>query len=182
MNIKRLLIIDRCLRDRSRQWSLDDLIEACSSTEKNSRRSVQADLELMRSAERGYSAPIVVVDKKYYNTLSIEGKQRYIEIYFYSEIALNIYVPNLMQKGAYAEFPVIIKNIGTLPAKLQSINQYSIGNTLIHVNYKGISVLDEVLYPNEERTFYVNVSLLRDVNVPNVKFDFQINFNYIQAK
>ena len=66
MNIKRLLIIDRCLRDRSRQWSLDDLIEACSSTEKNSRRSVQADLELMRSAERGYSAPIVVVDKKYY--------------------------------------------------------------------------------------------------------------------
>ena len=95
---------------------------------------------------------------------------------------LNIYVPNFMQKGAYAEFPVIIKNIGTLPAKLQSINQYSIGNTLIHVNYKGISVLDEVLYPNEERTFYVNVSLLRDVNVPNVKFDFQINFNYIQAK
>ena len=66
MNIKRLLIIDRCLRDRSRQWSLDDLIEACSSTEKNSRRSVQADLELMRSTERGYSAPIVVVDKKYY--------------------------------------------------------------------------------------------------------------------
>ena len=66
MNIKRLLIIDRCLRDRSRQWSLDDLIEVCSSTEKNSRRSVQADLELMRSTERGYSAPIVVVDKKYY--------------------------------------------------------------------------------------------------------------------
>ena len=66
MNIKRLLIIDRCLRDHSRQWSLDDLIEACSSTEKNSRRSVQADLELMRSVERGYSAPIVVVDKKYY--------------------------------------------------------------------------------------------------------------------
>ena len=66
MNIKRLLIIDRCLRDRSRQWSLDDLIEACSATEKNSRRSVQADLELMRSTERGYSAPIVVVDKKYY--------------------------------------------------------------------------------------------------------------------
>lgn len=66
MNIKRLLIIDRCLRDRSRQWSLDDLIEACSSTEKNSRRSVQADLELMRSSEKGYSAPIVVVDKKYY--------------------------------------------------------------------------------------------------------------------
>ncbi len=66
MNIRRLLIIDRCLRDTSRKWSLQDLIDACAETNSNSRRSVQADLELMRSAERGYSAPIVVVDKKYY--------------------------------------------------------------------------------------------------------------------
>lgn len=63
MNVKRLLIIDRCLRDAYRSWSLDDLIEACSETGNNSRRSVQADLELMR---KSYSAPIVVVDKKYY--------------------------------------------------------------------------------------------------------------------
>lgn len=63
MNVKRLLIIDRCLRDAYRACSLDDLIEACSSTGKNSRRSVQADLELMR---KSYNAPIVVVDKKFY--------------------------------------------------------------------------------------------------------------------
>lgn len=63
MNIQRLLIIDKCLRDRSRSWSLQDLIDACSETESNSRRSVQADIELMR---KGYSAPITVVDRKYY--------------------------------------------------------------------------------------------------------------------
>ena len=66
MNLQRILIIDRCLRDTSRQWTLQDLIDACESTESNSRRSVQADIELMRSKERGYSAPIVVVDRKYY--------------------------------------------------------------------------------------------------------------------
>lgn len=94
---------------------------------------------------------------------------------------LSISVPNLMQKGAYADFPVTIKNIGTLPARLQSINQYSVGNAFIFVNYRGISVMDPVLYPNEERNFNVRVSLVRDIDVQNIKFDFQINFNYIQA-
>ena len=95
---------------------------------------------------------------------------------------LDIYVPNLMKKGAYAEFPVTIKNVGTLPAKLQSINQYSIGNTAIWVDYRGISVLDQVLYPNDERNFFVRVTLLKEINVSSIKFDFHINFNYIQAK
>lgn len=63
MNIKRLLIIDQCLRDTSRTWSLADLIDACRSTEKNSKRSVQADIETLRKV---YDAPIVVRNKKYY--------------------------------------------------------------------------------------------------------------------
>lgn len=95
---------------------------------------------------------------------------------------LDIYVPNLMQKGAYAEFPVTIKNVGTLPAKLQSVNQYSVGNAAVWVDYRGISVLDEVLYPKDERNFFVRVSLIREITVPSIKFDFHINFSYIQAK
>ncbi|WP_285008720.1 helix-turn-helix transcriptional regulator [Pedobacter faecalis] len=66
--------IDNCLQNRYRKWTLDDLIEACSDAlyefegiEKGvSRRSVQADIEMMRSNKLGYEAPIVVVDKKYY--------------------------------------------------------------------------------------------------------------------
>lgn len=66
--------IDNCLRNRFRKWTLDDLIEACSDAlyefegiDKGvSRRSVQADIEMMRSNKLGYEAPIVVVDKKYY--------------------------------------------------------------------------------------------------------------------
>lgn len=64
MNIKRLLIINQCLHDTEKLWSLNDLIDACKSTEKNSKRSVQADIEMLRKV---YSAPIVVIDRKYYS-------------------------------------------------------------------------------------------------------------------
>lgn len=66
--------IDNCLQNRFRKWTLDDLIEACSNAlyeyegiDKGvSRRSVQADIEMMRSDKLGYEAPIIVVDKKFY--------------------------------------------------------------------------------------------------------------------
>ncbi|WP_221393811.1 YafY family protein [Dyadobacter sp. NIV53] len=66
--------IDNCLQNRFRKWTLDDLIEACSDAlyefegiDKGvSRRSVQADIEMMRSDKLGYEAPIIVVDKKFY--------------------------------------------------------------------------------------------------------------------
>ncbi|SDG28603.1 Predicted DNA-binding transcriptional regulator YafY, contains an HTH and WYL domains [Dyadobacter soli] len=66
--------IDQCLQNRFRKWTLDDLIEACSEAlyefegirKGVSRRSVQADIEMMRSDKLGYEAPIIVVDRKYY--------------------------------------------------------------------------------------------------------------------
>lgn len=66
--------IDNCLRNRQKRWTLDALVEACSNAlyeyegiEKGvSRRSVQMDLQLMRSDKLGYNAPIVVIERKYY--------------------------------------------------------------------------------------------------------------------
>jgi predicted DNA-binding transcriptional regulator YafY len=66
--------LDACLRNRYRKWTLEDLIEACSEAlyeyegiDKGvSRRTVQMDLQLMRSDKLGYNAPILVIDKKYY--------------------------------------------------------------------------------------------------------------------
>ncbi len=66
--------IDQCLQNRYRQWTLEDLIEACSDMlyeyegiDKGvSRRTVQADIQMMRSDKLGYNAPIIVVDRKYY--------------------------------------------------------------------------------------------------------------------
>ena len=66
--------IDRCLRNRYRKWTLEDLIEACSDAlyeyegrdEGVSKRTVQLDIQMMRSEKLGYNAPIKVVENKYY--------------------------------------------------------------------------------------------------------------------
>lgn len=66
--------IDNCLRRRSRRWTLEDLIEACSDAlyeyegiDKGiSKRTVQMDIQMMRSEKLGYNAPIEVYENKYY--------------------------------------------------------------------------------------------------------------------
>ncbi|MBB3696820.1 WYL domain-containing protein [Flammeovirga yaeyamensis] len=66
--------IDKCLQNRYKEWTLDDLIEACSEALYEyegrdinvSKRSVQLDIQMMRSDKLGYNAPIVVYNKKYY--------------------------------------------------------------------------------------------------------------------
>ena len=66
--------LDRCLRNKYRRWTLDDLVEACSDalyemegiTRGVSVRTVQADMQVMRSDKLGYNAPIEVYETKYY--------------------------------------------------------------------------------------------------------------------
>jgi len=66
--------IDDCLRNRYRKWTLDDLIEKVSETLYElegitsgvSKRTIQADIQLMRSDKLGYNAPITVKDKRFY--------------------------------------------------------------------------------------------------------------------
>ena len=66
--------IDQCLKNRYRKWSLDDIIEKVSDALYEfegistgvSKRTIQADIQFMRSDKLGYNAPIVVVDRKFY--------------------------------------------------------------------------------------------------------------------
>ena len=66
--------IDNCLRNHYRRWTLDDLVDACSDalyemegiTKGVSVRTVQSDIQMMRSDKLGYNAPIEVYDHKYY--------------------------------------------------------------------------------------------------------------------
>lgn len=66
--------IDNCLRNRYRRWTLEDLVNACSDAlydmegiQKGvSVRTVQGDIQMMRSDKLGYNAPIEVYDHKYY--------------------------------------------------------------------------------------------------------------------
>lgn len=66
--------IDDCLRNRFRKWTLEDIIEKVSDTLYElegissgvSKRTIQADIQLMRSDKLGYNAPIVVKDRRFY--------------------------------------------------------------------------------------------------------------------
>lgn len=70
--------IDACLRDTSHKYTLNDLINACTAAIKEkygskvgakykvSVRSLQLDLQIMRDKHKGYGAPIVVYQQKYY--------------------------------------------------------------------------------------------------------------------
>lgn len=66
--------IDDCLKNRFRKWTLDDIIEKVAQrlyelegiTTGVSKRTIQADIQLMRSDKLGYNAPIIVQDKRFY--------------------------------------------------------------------------------------------------------------------
>ncbi len=71
--LMRIRTIDNCLQRRQRRWTLEDLRKACEDAlydyegiSNISTRTIQRDIELMRSDKLGYYAPIVVRDKKYY--------------------------------------------------------------------------------------------------------------------
>lgn len=79
MSINKLALIryktiDECLRNRYKRWTLENLIEKVSDvlyevegiTSGVSKRTIQADIQLMRSNKLGYNAPITVIDKKFY--------------------------------------------------------------------------------------------------------------------
>ena len=66
--------IDNCLRNKYRRWTLDDLVDACCDalyemkgiTKGVCARTVQMDIQIMRSDKLGYNAPIEVYDRIYY--------------------------------------------------------------------------------------------------------------------
>ena len=66
--------INNCLRNRYRRWTLDDLVDACCDalydmegiTKGVCSRTVQMDIQIMRSDKLGYNAPIEVYDRIYY--------------------------------------------------------------------------------------------------------------------
>lgn len=70
----RYKIIDDCLRNRMRKWTLDDLIRTVSEklyeqegVENGvSKRTIQGDIQVMRSDKLGYNAPIEIADRRYY--------------------------------------------------------------------------------------------------------------------
>ena len=72
--------IDNCLRNKYRRWTLDDLVDACCDalydmegiTKGVCARTVQMDIQIMRSDKLGYNAPIEVYDRIYYKYADLD--------------------------------------------------------------------------------------------------------------
>ena len=92
-----------------------------------------------------------------------------------------INVPKLSYMGAYAVVPITVKNVGQLPAKLESIYEYgTTDNEAIKITYDGIAVTDKALNPLEEEKFFIKVSWENELKQDSSEIEFYIRFNYVQ--
>lgn len=92
-----------------------------------------------------------------------------------------INVPKLSYMGAYVVVPITVKNVGQMPAKLESIYEYGTNdNEAIKITYDGIAVTDKALNPLEEEKFFIKVSWENELKQDSSEIEFYIRFNYVQ--
>lgn len=146
--------LDACLRNRQRKWTLDALIEKVSEAlyeyegiDKGiSRRTIQADLQMMRSDKLGYFAPIVVVDKKYYTyedpTYSITN----IPLSDGDLVRMNQAVDVLKQFKGFSHFTALNEVVQKLEVYVYSTAQKSVPviDFEKNENLKGLHFLDDL--------------------------------------
>lgn len=116
--------IDICLRNRQKKWTLEMLIDKVSEAlyeyegmDKGiSRRTLQADLQMMRSDKLGYNAPIVIVEKKYYTYEDPEYSITNIPLSEQDLTRMNEAVEMLKQFKGFSHF----SNLNEVVQKLES--------------------------------------------------------------
>ena len=146
--------IDKCLQNNYRKWGLDDLIQACSDAlyeyegrEVNvSKRTVQLDIQLMRSDKLGYNAPITVYDKKYYKYKDQNYSITNIPITENDMHVLSETVEMLKQFKDFSLFSELGGIIQRLEDKVYTEKTHQ--SSIIHLdkneNLKGLHWLDEL--------------------------------------
>lgn len=146
--------IDNCLQNHYRLWTLDDLIKACSNAlyefegilKGVSKRTIQADIQVMRSNKLGYNAPIIVQEKKYYSYEDPDYSITNIPISDQDLDNLYASVEFLKQFKGFSHF----KELGSMVQKLED-HVYSQKNKQRPVidfekneSLKGLDFLDEL--------------------------------------
>ncbi|SDG80586.1 Predicted DNA-binding transcriptional regulator YafY, contains an HTH and WYL domains [Winogradskyella thalassocola] len=146
--------IDKCLQNQFRQWTLNDLIEAVSDALYEyegkdvdvSKRTVQLDLQMMRSDKLGYNAPIVVYDRKFYKYEDAEYSITNSPISNQDLSKLSEAVSFLKQFQGFSHF----SELGSMVQKLedhvytQKTHEKSLIDFEKNDNLKGIEFLDQL--------------------------------------
>lgn len=146
--------IDNCLQNRFRTWTLDDLIEACSEAlyefegiDKGvSRRSVQADLAMMRSDKLGYEAPIIVVDKKFYTYSDPKYSITNIPLSQHDMQVLSEVSGLLSQFKGFSHFTDVSEMVSRLEDKIysQKTHSPSVVDFEKNENLKGLEFIERI--------------------------------------
>lgn len=146
--------IDKCLQNRYRTWTLEELIEAVSDAlyeyegKENpvSKRTIQLDIQLMRSEKLGYNAPIVVYDKKYYKYDDEEFTITDIPL---TETDINVLTETVSMLKQFKDFS-LFNDVSDILQRLEDkiYSEKSHTQPVIHLdkneNLKGLHFLDEL--------------------------------------
>ena len=146
--------IDKCLQNRYRTWTLDNLIDACSDAlyeyegiaKGISKRSVQMDIQMMRSEKLGYNAPIIVVDKRFYTYENPDYSITNIPVTEQDLSMLSETVEILRQFKGFSHFQELDGMVQKLEDHVYSAktNQHTVIDIEKNENLKGLEFLDEL--------------------------------------
>lgn len=155
MALLRYKTIDACLQNRFRKWTLEDLVEACSDalyefegiTKGVSVRTVQLDIQTMRSEKLGYNAPIIVKDKKFYTYEDKAYSITNIPLSQHDLGTLNEVLSMLKQFKGFGYFSELQEMIAKLEGKV--LSQKTKGATYIDLEknelLRGLEFIDPLL-------------------------------------
>ncbi len=146
--------IDKCLQNQYRTWTLEDLIAVVSDAlyeyegKENpvSKRTIQSDIQMMRSEKLGYNAPIMVYDKKFYK-YEVEGFT--ITDIPLTETDMNVLTETVSMLKQFKDFS-LFKDVSDILQRLEDkiYAEKSNSKPVIHLdkneNLKGLHFLDEI--------------------------------------
>ena len=150
----RISTIDKCLQNRYRRWTINDLIDACTDalaeyegrSNPISRRTFQNDLALMRSDRLGYNAPIVVRDNKYYEYADPDYSITHLPLNDEGLDALNSALDILRQLQGFPQLASSIDTISKLNEQISRQRENSVPVMDIEYveGYKGAKFIGEI--------------------------------------
>mgnify|MGYP003913044797 CR=1 FL=1 len=170
--------LDKCLKNKYRKYTLEDLIDACSDAlfefegkeSYVSRRTVQLDLQNMRSEKFGYEAPIEVYDRKYYRYSDPEYSIHNISVNESDLKAMNNAVQILKQFKDFSMFKEMNGVIQKLEDSIHSTGQKSIIHLDKNEQLKGLEHID---------ILYESISSKKVLNILYRSFTARESSNYV---
>lgn len=145
--------IDECLRNTGKRWTLEDLINACSDAlyeyegkdDMVSKRTIQLDIQNMRSDKMGYNAPIEVYENKYYRYSDSNYSIRNSPI---SQNDIKLMGGAIQLLKEFKDFSFFRDINGIIHRLEDTFTQAGSSNSIIHLdkneNLKGLEYIDPI--------------------------------------